>query len=106
MSCIKGGKVTLVAFVCFFLQCAFSNASSSGLPQRMYSYTGYICLAFLHCAFSNVSSNCLPETVQSRTFCICHEVVFFRVGSTKFAEILFRKLPEDGGVSSVINARK
>ena len=50
--------------------CAFSNVSSSGLPQRMTSYTGCICLAFPHCVYSNASSNRLPEKRHCHIGCI------------------------------------
>jgi len=55
----------------FFLHCAFSCVSSNGLPERMQSHIGYICLTFPHCACSCVSSNCLPERMQSHIGCIC-----------------------------------
>ena len=46
-ACIKGCKVTLVAFVCLFsIHCAFSNVSSNRLPVRMHSHIGYIFLLF------------------------------------------------------------
>ena len=48
-----------------FLHCAFSNVSSNRLHQRMHSHIGCICLTFLQCAFSNVPSNCLPGRMQS-----------------------------------------
>ena len=47
------------------------DVSSNGLPQRMHSHIGCICLAFLHCAFSNVSSSGLLEMRHSRIGCIC-----------------------------------
>ena len=34
------------------------------------NFSSGICLAFLHCAFSNASSNCLPEKMQNHTGCI------------------------------------
>ena len=52
-------------------QCAFSNASSSYVPQKRHSRIGCICLTFLHCAFSDASSNCLPVRMQSHIGCIC-----------------------------------
>ena len=55
----------------FFLHCAFSCVSSNGLPERMQSHIGYICLTFPHCACSCVSSNCLPKRMQSHIGCIC-----------------------------------
>ena len=45
--------------------------SSNGLPKRMHSRIGCICLAFLHCVSSNVSSNGLHERMHSRIGCIC-----------------------------------
>ena len=48
-----------------FHHCAFSNVSSNGLPERMHSHIGYICLTFLHYVFLNVSANCLRERMQS-----------------------------------------
>ena len=54
-----------------FLQCAFSNVGSNGLPEKMQSHIGCIFFTFLHCAFSNASSNCLPEKIQSHIGCIC-----------------------------------
>ena len=37
-----------------FLQCAFSNVSSTRLPEIMHNHTGCICLTFLHCVFQCV----------------------------------------------------
>ena len=54
-----------------FLLCAFSNASSKSLHERMQSHIGCICLTFLHCAFSNVSSNGLHEKRHSHIGYIC-----------------------------------
>ena len=64
-------SVTKNAFVMLSPMCAFSNVSSSGLPQRMTSYTGCICLAFPHCVYSNASSNRLPENRHCHIGCIC-----------------------------------
>ena len=54
-----------------FLRCAFSNVSSTGLPEKRHSRIGCICLTFLHCAFSNVSSNGLHGKRNSHIGCIC-----------------------------------
>ena len=64
--------VTLVAFVCSFLQWTFSNVSSNDLPERMHICIGCICYAFLHYEFSNVSSNGSSERTHSHTDCICY----------------------------------
>ena len=59
-------------FICLtFLPCVFLNVSSNGLPVKMQSHIGCICFTFLHCVFSNVSSNRLPEKRQSYIVCIC-----------------------------------
>ena len=49
-------SVTLVAFVSLF-----STVPSNCLPEKMQSHIGCIRLTFLQCAFSNVSSNGLPH---------------------------------------------
>ena len=54
-----------------FPHCVFSYVSSNGVHKRMHNHTGCICWTFLHCVFSNVSSNCLPERMQSHIGCIC-----------------------------------
>ena len=54
-----------------FLHCAFSNVSSSCLPEMMQNHTGCICLTFLHCVFSNVSSKNLNQSMHNHTGCIC-----------------------------------
>ena len=61
----------LVFYVEVFLHCAFSNVSSSHLPERMHSHIDCICLTFLRCVFSNVSSNGLSEKRHSHIACIC-----------------------------------
>ena len=54
-----------------YLHCVFSNAPSKHLNEKIYIHTDCICLNFLHCVFSNVSSNCLPMMMHSHTGCIC-----------------------------------
>ena len=54
-----------------FLRYVFSNVSSNCLHQRMRIHIGCICLTFLHCGFSNVPSNCLHLRMQNHTGCIC-----------------------------------
>ena len=60
-----------------FLQCAFSNVSSNGLPEKMQSNTCCICSTFRRCALPNESSTCLYEKIHSCIACIC--LIFFTV---------------------------
>ena len=61
-----------IGCICFtFLQCAFSNVSSNGLPEIIHGYIGCACLIFLHCGFTNVSPNCLFERIHCHIACNC-----------------------------------
>ena len=59
--CIRGIKITQVAYSFLIFNVCVSNVSSKCLHSKMQSRTDGICLAFLYCGFSNVSSNRLPE---------------------------------------------
>ena len=67
ITCLWGSISRTVCMCLYFLQCAFSNASSYYLPRRLHSRNGCIFLAFLHCAFWNERSNRLPESIHSHT---------------------------------------
>ena len=60
----------------FLPHCVFSTESSNGLPLRMHSNTGYMCLTFLHCAISNVSSNAVHRKRHSRIAIGCISRLF------------------------------
>ena len=84
------GNISYKKRICkAFPQCVFSNASSKGLPQRMQSYTGCICLFVLRGVFSYVSSNGLPERMHNDIGCICLaflHCVFSNVSSNRLPE--------------------
>ena len=54
-----------------FPDCVFLNVPSKRLNRRMQSYIGCICLIFLLYVLSNVSSNGLPQRMHSHIDCIC-----------------------------------
>ena len=70
IACLRGCKLTFVAFVWLFPLCIFRCVLKVSDLEDAKSHW-YICLAFLHCVFSSVSSNCLPERMQSHIGCIC-----------------------------------
>ena len=70
--CLLEKMHSYIGCICLtFLDSAFSNISSNGMPAGRKSHTVCICSSFLHCAFSNVSSKCLFEKKHSYIDCIC-----------------------------------
>ena len=72
-------KVTSIAFNLTSPQCAFGNAFSNCLSQRMLRCNGCMVLAFLHCEFSNVASYCrnpsFSEAPLKRLFALSKELL-------------------------------
>ena len=68
---------------------ALSNVSSNGLPVRMHSHIGCICLAFPHCAFSNVFLNDMHGKMHSHIGCI-----FLAFLHCVFSQYRWKYLPE------------
>ena len=67
IACLKGCKITLVAFVGLFSTMGFLMS-----PQRTWIRVTLVAFFWLFSTvFSNDSSNCLPERMQSHTVCIC-----------------------------------
>ena len=70
-ACLRGCKVALVTFVCSFPTHETSNCLPDDAYYALHSHIGCICFTFLQCAFSNVTSYGLPEMIHSRTGYIC-----------------------------------